>query len=453
MLSIFNKGAVCAFLAMALFFSWVDPAFSFSKQDVLQPLQDDLEQVNSALAEVKRQAALYVQEQKDFGKFLEDRQVDLEKAQIRLLQEQEARKLSLNRSVLAGWQLVNELDDIIHIPLQGMITMDELLARRDSQFKALEEEAALIQSGDEPIHIQGLGLITKNELDKRIKKNQELIAAFEKQVEDGNYTIYFPGLGEVDRLALEKHKQHIETNIITTTAQINSGDYIVVIPHVGPVSKNSLQQKIDSVTATIAALTESFKAGEERILRTSFGWSTANDVQTTLATLQKQDKTLKQELKDKSYAAMLPTGWTTAKEISKQIEQLKKETSGIEQKLAEGEYEVALPDGTWANADELDKALINALLPAAVRLALEKGRKNIAVTAAIDIRLRQIEAEKLSAWLQDFNSLATPEKAQLDLKQKLQKELLGEFRKEQDMALRWLNKHKQWLEKQKRYLP
>lgn len=428
-------------------------ARSVSKQDILLPYENSLAQCKAALTEVQRQAELHSGERNVRIAFLEERQEDIDKAEERVRQEFEARKASLDRAVLAGWQLINDLGDVVHVPLHGAMTMEELRGKREAQEQDIARQLELLETGEYEVPVAGLGLLTRKELDARIQTARQELESLEQTIEAGAYAIHYPGLGQVDRTRLEAHKALLEERIKSTSEQIAAGEYVVTLPHLGPISKNGLEARITALKEKINDLKQRFKDGQERILRTTIDWSNATQLKEQVQALEKEKKDLQQTLKDKSAVFLLPTGWKSAKELGEDIDRLRQAMEQVEQEQKAKTYKVALPDGTWANEQELDMALVNAIIAPEIRESLEKGRKNIAVSAKVDKEQRDIEAEKLRNWLDTFPSLAAPRFAMLDLELKWKRALLEEFRREQDSALHWLTQELRWLERNRRYLP
>ena len=447
---IFSSAAVLGWL---LLLALVSTAWGLTRQDVLDPLKDDLDQAKTAEQELVRQAELYAKEQQAKLDALQSALGFLDKAAQRLQQEHAARNQALDRAVLTGWQLITNLEDKVNVPGHGFVTMDELRTHREGQRREMQEQWTLVEAGDYEVLVPGLGLTTRNDLLERGRELETETAAFTERLQQGRFVIHFPGLGEVDGVRLQAHRQLLEERITQTTALIDAGDYPVVLPHLGAVTKNGLKARIAARKQELEGLRQRFKDGEERILRARMGWSTGKEVQVGGEHLEQEKKDLQQQLKEKRMEFLLPTGFTDAASLERRLADLKADMARVEQELVNKTYAVALPDGTWANLAELDKALLNAIIAPEIRQGLQQGRKNIAVTGRLELELLQLEADKTAAWLKDFPGFAEPHFALLTRQQLWQQTMLKEFRQEQDLAQRRIQKELTWLERCLRLLP
>lgn len=444
------KVFIC-FLLIA-FFSTA-PAGAVNKQDILLPYKNNLAQCNAALDELQRQAGLHQKELEEGVAFLEARHADLDAAASRLRQEFEASEKILERMVLTGWQLVNDLEDAIHIPGQGFTTIAELRKLREAKNIEFQQQLQLLEQGDLELYIDGIGLISRNMLEQRLLERRQGLEDLRKSVEAGEYVMFYPGLGEVDRRQLDAHKQLLEERIADIEKDIASGDYVLVLPGLGPVSKNSLKVRIENLKQDMADLKQHFKDGGQKILRASIQWSDANTVKNLVQQLEEQKKQLARAVKEQGKEFMLPMGWITGAALREHIAEERKTEEDVQTRLRQKNYEVALPDGTWADEKDIEMALLNAVIAPEIRDSLRQGLRNIEVTAKYEMARSSIQSEKLQAWLDSLAEQARPHLARLDFELKWKKVMLDEFRREEQAALRWMEQQKRWLERCLRYLP
>lgn len=426
---------------------------AMSKNDILQPIQDDLNQAKAAMQELDRQFDLRLQYLQDNLKLLNNLQNDVQQAELRLQQEFDARNKALDRAVLTAWQLINELDDVVHIPLFGAMRVEEMRALREKERLDMEKIVALVQSGDYFFQIPGRGQLSKNTLEDSIAQQQESINLLERQASQGTFIIFYPGLGHVDRSQLETHAAQLEERINTINKQIASGDYIIILPHLGPVTKNILNTRIEDLKGAIAQLQQNYSQGEQRISRPGKDWTTKKQLAGLRDELQEKKANLQKELKNNTISFLLPPGWSNAQTLKERIAALRESTSEIEATLHDKEYRVLLYDGTWANQAQLDKALINAVIAPDIRHALQKGLQNITHSAILEKELYSLEAAKLELWLNEFQSIAAPHFALLNFQLNWTDALLKEYRRDEETALRRMHQELRWLERCKRYLP
>jgi len=429
------------------------PAYAISKADILEPYQDSLAQCKAALQELEHQTGLHVKELEEGLAFLEERRKDLDAAAARLRQEFEAQQRIMDREVLAGWQMVSELVDPVHIPGHGFVTMEELRQHRDARRGAIQEQLKLLEDGELQLHIDGIGMLSLVELEERLEQRRKELEMVRQTIEAGEYVMYYPGLGEVDRKRLEAHKGLLEERIAAISEQIAAGDFVVILPGLGPVSKNGLKARIEKLKQDMKDLQQRFDTGVEKILRASIQWSDATQVAMLAEDLQEQKKQLLQQVKDQSREFLLPVGWVSGQSLKASIEKERQAMEQTQKALLDRSYEVALPDGTWASEKQLEKALINAVIAPDIREALEKGRKNIGVTAGLEIEQCRIRMEVMQNWLDGLADQAGPHLARLDLELKWKKAMLDEFRREEKAATRWMQEELRWLERCMRYLP
>lgn len=428
-------------------------ADALGKREILAPYKNDLTQCIAALEELERQAGLHLQELEQRLAVLDARRQDLEKAADRLRQHAAVRKESLDRAVLAGWQLINEIDDTFHLPGYGFVTIQTLRERRETETQEMEQQAQALAAGEVQLQVPGLGLLSRKELEERIHLQQVEIVEFKTMLEAGEYRIHYPGLGEVDRNALQAHKEFLEERMATVAAQIDSGEYVMVLPHLGALSKNDLDARIAQLNETIKNLKQSFKDGREQILRANMQWSDATELAAVVKDLEEQKAVLRQTLKEQNAEFLLPTGWRSEQTLAKHIQELQAARKQVETDLANKAYKVVLHDGNWANEKDLDKALRNAIIAPEIRRSLERGRSSIAVTAELEITQRQILSELLEQWRKNFSDLAASQFALLDLELQWKRKMLEEFRREETEALRWLQERQNWLQRIKRSFP
>lgn len=428
-------------------------ADALSKRDILDPYKNDLAQCAAALDELERQAGLRLQELEQRLAFLEARHQDLEKAAERLRQHVAASKEALDRAVIAGWQLINEIDDTFHLPGYGFVTIQALRERREAEILEMDRTLQALEAGELQLQVPGLGLLSRNELEERIQLQQVDVVEFRTMMDAGEYRIHYPGLGEVDRNALEAHKQFLEEHMADVAAHIDSGEYVMVLPHLGALSKNDLDARIAQLQETMKTLKQRFKDGREQILRANMQWSDASELAMAVTELEEQKAALRQALKEKNAEFLLPTGWLSEQELLQRIQELQAARQQVETDLANREYAVALHDGSWANEKDLDKALRNAILAPEIRRSLERGRSSIAVIAELEMLQRQIRTELLEQWLKNFTELAASQFALLDFELQWKRKMLDEFRREEAAALRWMQEQQRWLQRIRRRFP
>lgn len=434
---------------------------ALSAADILQPYKYEQEVCKQALRELERQAGLQMDALTAHAVVLEKRLEDLAVAETGLKQDLDTEKEVMRRAVLTAWQLIQDMEDMVHVHGQGFVTMEQLLHRRDSRRQEMLQTWEAVEKGEHEINIPGLGMISRNALLARIEERQERIQRLGEEIEQGFFVIHHPVYGLVDRQKLEKHAAFLEERIATVQDEINRGDYVVVLPHLGPTTRNQLDARIEELKGQVQVLTESFKQGLVTIMRAGIDedsvqsrqWIDQKTVQQGLEEIQTMQQEVAGLLKSNIYELELPGGALTASDLKDNIATLKGEIEAIEAQINDRSYAVALPDGTWATEQELDKALVNALLAPEIRKRLEMGRKAITVSAKAEMRMRSLEKAKLEQWLKDFVIFAKPHLDILGHDLAWKKTLLREFATEQKTAIDALNGKIAWMERFKRYIP
>lgn len=449
-------------LALACVTLW-HPAQShaLSATDILQPYKYEQEVCKQALRELERQAGLQMDALTAHAAALEKRLDDLAVAETGLKQDLDTEKQVMQRAVLTAWQLIQDMEDMVHVHGQGFVTMEQLLLRRDSRRQEMLQTWEAVEQGEHEFNIPGLGMISRNALRARIEESQERFQKLREEVEQGVFVIHHPVYGLVDRQKLEKHAAFLEERIATVQDEINRGDYVVVLPNLGPTTRNQLDARIAELREQAQGLIESFKQGLETIMRAEIDhdgvrsrqWIDQKTVQYGLEEIQTMQQEVAGLLKGNIYELELPGGALTASDLKDKIAMLKGEIEAIEAQINDRSYAVALPDGTWATERDLDKALVNALLAPEIRKRLETGRKAITVSAKAEMLMRSLEKAKLEQWLKDFDKFVKPHLDILANDLAWKKTLLREFATEQKTAIDALNGKIAWMERFKRYIP
>ncbi len=428
-------------------------AFAVSKNDILQPLKNNLIVYKNAQKELNRQVknrfSVFDTEQKVLEKSLVVLDTEAQCAR----EESMALEDGVNLAVLTGWQLIKELDDRIYIPGYGRVTMDELLEIRDTHRNTKKTMDSEIDSGTKEFFVAGLGMINKNTLEKHITAINEKRAALKKKVKDGSIRIYFSGLGFVTKKELDTAITAQKAKIAAVTQQIAAGDYIVSIPGLGDVSKNQLKAEILALQEQIKALRQSFKTGDVRINRLSEGWFTEQNLTEKDKQLKTDSGELKSSIKNNEYKHLLPIGWVTLKDLDARINQLKKEKEAIEKQVAKKQYRIALTDGTWATEKDIDKALMNSLLSLDIKNSLETGKKSIILASQYEIKQKEMELAKLKKWKTEFKNHIQPLTEYYAQQLKKNAALRNEFSMEQRSALAPLQQKLSFLQKSLKQIP
>ncbi len=448
--------------SLCLTCSFASPVWGINANDILMPLNDELQTCKNAMQELDRQAKLQLAHLEDNKKLLENRLQDLAAAEERLKQEFANRSELMDRTVLTGWQLIQEMNDMIHVPRQGFVTMDLLLDRREAARAQSKAELEALEGGKHEFPIAGVGMISRNALQERIQAQDKAILELKERMEQGAFVIHHPTYGLVDRARLQKNAELLQERIDKTRAEIKAGDYVVVLPHLGPTSRNKLKGDMERFKTEAAELKKNFKAGLVAIMRSDLNlgdgaasqeWADEKAVQEHLDNLRKLLADVKGQLKSGTYEFVLPLGKVSKAGLREQVSALNVEIEGIEKQLNDKSFQVALPDGTWANERELDKALVNALLAPDIRKGLEKGRKSITVSAKAEMLLRSMEKAKLEQWMKDFDSYVKPHLDLLTTEIEWKKKMLREFATEQKNALDVISGKLRWMERYLKEIP
>jgi uncharacterized small protein (DUF1192 family) len=436
-------------------------SLALSAADILQPYKYEQEVCKQALRELERQAGLQMDALAAHAAILEKRLEDLAASEEALKQYMDTEKEVMQRAVLTAWQLVQDMEDMVHVHGQGFVTMEQLLQRRDGKRQEMLQTWEAVEQGEHEFFIPGLGMVSRNALQARIEEGLERIQKLQGEIEQGFFVIHHPVYGLVDRQKLEKQAAFLEERIATVQDEISRGDYVVVLPHLGPTSRNQLDARIADIKGQVRALTERFNQGLVTIMRAGIDedsvqsrqWTDQKAVQQSLEEAQARQQEVSRQLKEKTYELMLPGGALTASDLKDRIATLASEIQAIEAQINDRSYAVALPDGTWATERELDKALVNALLAPEIRERLETGRKAITVSAKAEVLIRSLEKAKLEVWLKDFDKYAKPHLDILGHDLAWKKTLLRDFVTEQKTAIDALNGKITWMERLKHYIP
>ncbi len=449
------------FLLTCVILSFASQSLAVSAADILQPYKDEQEVCKQALRDLERQAGLQIEALHAHKVFLEKRLESLTAAEAMLGQEHEATLKVMDRAVLTGWQLIQDMEDMIHVPGQGFLTMEQLLQRRDTLRQEVRQTWESVEKGEREFDIPGLGMVSRTVLQAAVTSQEERIEELKAEIEQGVFVVHHPVFGLVDRHKLEKHAAYLAERIATVQDEITRGDYPVVLPHLGPTTRNQLDAQIMRLKEQAKNLTQNFKDGLVTILRGgsdttsvhSRQWIDQKTLQQDLDTVQAKQQEIARLIKENGYPLELPGGALTTAALKEKIAGLRDEIEGLEARLSDKSYTVALDDGTWATERELDKALVNALLAPEIRKRLDMGRKSITVSAKAEMLMRSLEKVKFEQWLKDFDTFAKQHLEVLGHDLAWKKTLLREFVTEQKIALDALNGKILWMERYKRYIP
>ncbi len=429
------------------------PALGFTRDDILQPLKNDLKMYEKKLAELNRQVKVRFSQFDAEQKEIEKNLATLEKETQSALEQNEARRQADNIAVLTGWQLITEPEDRLSLPGYERVTMDELLALRDTHKKELEADDSAISSGTRDFFIAGVGMVNKQDLELRSQELAEEKKKLEQENNEGNVRIYCAGLGFVDKKQLETAIATQKESVDDVSKQIAEGTYVISIPGLGDISKKQLQTRIADLKERIKQITQEYKAGTARINRVPDGWLTESALDASQKQLQEKSTAINKLFKQNEYKHLLPIGWSTPKDLDQRIKQLQAEIDTIEKNVAAKQYKIALPDGSWATEKDINKALMNSLLSDEIKAALQKGTKSIDLISQYEIQKKQIEIDKLKKWKDTFKDFFLPLKDSYAQRKKELDALKKEFSIDQALAVEPLQQQLAFLQKSLKQFP
>ena len=432
------------------------PVLALTDEDAVAPYRHQIALCQEALVELDRQVNLRQAEYDAWAAWQRSLGEELARGEA-LFAMEHARALGIeSAAVAAAPGLVPLGGDAAHVPRIGWGIFGFFEQRRDDTNRAIAEAEGAIARGETGMHVLSRGWLTGQSLDALIAADRQAMAVFRAAVDGGSYAIHFPALAWVNRTSLEVCIADQERLIGETMTLIAAGEYGVHLPHLGWVTRNGVQAQIDATLAELAGLEKAVAEGTLGIARDPRGWFNRQNLDTWTDANTTAQEGLQAQVAAGSFSHAFPgLGWITGVQIDALITDALNGIAGVDRLAMEGEYLVPGPGG-WIGSriarEQLslpdcprDRVVDHPCLAPDQRPHYLDVLRRVPLSVAADIRMREIEIERLEAYRAAIDSHAIPEQTRAEVEAAILGVLQAEFDAELALNRTRLQRRLDWL--------
>ncbi len=458
------------FLLGALSLGWVVPPAAAN--DVvaaeMQPLDDEIEQLQAVLAEIDRLGQdrvtqlsrwigwwtkikeLATQTGDEMLKDFDERISTAEKAQGLLSSLSNSSPPNRRSIPRLGWHDTVTIGQLIYTLKQERAKWADLIGKAKAQW-----------------HIAAVGWITGEGIQKAIDDFEKQIRDINQGIRDGTFQVHIVGMGWVTGEPLRKRIAAIEKQKQAIRDKISAGDYEVVIPGLGKRTRKTLEAEIAGVEAELAKRRETATKGDMVIHRPPVSWQSRTQLEATLDADAKSYEIMKKTVSDGVYSVwIVQTGWAKRVDLEGQVKSYEETLAKTREALAAGDYHAELPVG-WATANQIQKALeelgkrleqpnLDAKAREAIAKQIEAHQKSLTELQAIsayDIAIITLEKLKVASIVTNIMKLARPDFERRELVRTEREETLDEYSIESELWIKPIEQRLARLRQARAWIP